>query len=150
LIARARHLEARGQVDPNLKAVRPPAALEYGGRRRFGVHDAGAGRHPLHAARLDHATVPRRVFMHDFAREHVSHGLETAMRMIGGPDCLTRRVFDGAKLVDQQERIEGGQARRREGPTHDETTAFYLAMRRQDLFDFSDDTGHVAPLVGKT
>src|SRR2546422_10984144 len=46
LVARRRHLVARGQVHPELEAPHEAVLLP----RHLGVDDAAPGRHPLHAA----------------------------------------------------------------------------------------------------
>ena len=47
------------------------------------MNHAAAGRHPLHVARTQHVGIAERVAMLVLAGEHVRHGLEAAMRMIG-------------------------------------------------------------------
>ena len=76
------------------------------------MDDTAAGRHPLHATCFDGSAMASRVFVNDFAFQHVAHGLETAVRMVGRANGLTGLVFDGAQLVDQQERIERRQTGR--------------------------------------
>src|SRR4029078_8450865 len=76
LIARLHHLEARGEVDPDLETVGPAAALAHARGRHLGVDDARARRHPLDVAGAEHATVAGRVLMLHLSLEDVRHGLE--------------------------------------------------------------------------
>jgi hypothetical protein len=72
------------------------------------MHDAAAGGHPLHAAGPEQAGIALVVAMAHAAREHVGHGLEAAMRMIGKAGDVVGALV-GAELVEHQERVEIGQ-----------------------------------------
>jgi hypothetical protein len=71
------------------------------------MHDAASGRHPLHAARTDHALVPGAVAVRQQAVEDEGDGLEPAMRMRAeGQAAVARRVDLRAVVVEEQERID--------------------------------------------
>ena len=82
LVARLRHLELRRQVDPELEAAHAPVGA---GPRHLLVHDAAAGRHPLHVAGADRAGVADAVAVVDLAGQHVGDGLDAAVRVPGEP-----------------------------------------------------------------
>ena len=74
------HFVGGGEVDPELQALRRAGA---GGH--LGVHDAAAGRHPLHVAGLDRAAVSLEVL--------VRHGaLEAAFHAQGGSQIRTQKL----------------------------------------------------------
>ncbi len=106
LVARRNHLVLGRQVHPQLEA--PHQAVFLLGH--FRMEDAAAGGHPLHAARHQVATVAVVVVMLHMAGEHVGHGFETAMRMLGETRDVVARLI-GTKFVQQQEGIEHVQAR---------------------------------------
>ena len=105
------------------------------------MHDARACGHPLHVARAKHAAMARRVLVLEFALQHVSDGLEAAMRVIGRADRLPGTVVDRPHLVEQQERISDVHSRGRYGPAHDETRALALAVRGDDAGGLADWAG---------
>src|SRR5262249_33912842 len=104
LVARRRHLERRGQVGPQLKAMHATATVALG---HFLVEDAAAGGHPLHVTGSERSLVAEAVLMLDGSGEHVGYGLNTPVRMPGKSGAI---VIDAvvAKIVEQQERIERG------------------------------------------
>ena len=73
--------------------------------RHFLMQNAAAGRHPLHVAGSEIAAIAQAVAVLDAARQHVSNGLDAAMRMPrkAGP-VIVRPVV--AEIVEQKERIE--------------------------------------------
>lgn len=62
------HLVVGGEVDPELEA--PGGA---GPRRHLRVHDAASGRHPLHVAGLDRATVALEVLVRHGSLKNTHH-----------------------------------------------------------------------------
>jgi hypothetical protein len=80
-IARRGHLEARGQVHPELQDFeRAALALEVL-RRDLGMDQPASRRHPLDAARINRAFVAAGIAVGQFAFENEGHRLETAMGM---------------------------------------------------------------------
>jgi hypothetical protein len=69
------------------------------------MHDAAAGRHPLHAAVLQQALVPGAVAMPHAAGDHVGDGLEAAVRVLGKAADVVVGVV-GAEGIEHQERVE--------------------------------------------
>jgi hypothetical protein len=65
---RCSHFVGGGEVDPELQALGRAGA---GGH--LGVHDAAAGRHPLHVAGLDRATVALEVLVRHRALKAAFH-----------------------------------------------------------------------------
>ena len=63
------HFVGGGEVDPELQA---PGRAGAGGH--LGVHDAAAGRHPLHVAGLDRAAVALEVLVRHGALEAAFQG----------------------------------------------------------------------------
>ena len=59
----------------------------------------------LHAARAEQAFVARRITVAHAAFEHVGHGLEAAVRMVGKTGDIVARVV-GAEGIEHQERVE--------------------------------------------
>ena len=106
LIARTHELIGLGKVDPNLEAVLTPAFAHHALRGHLGVHHAGAGGHPLHVAGTNLAAMAGRIGVLILAFDHIRHGLETAMRMIGRADRFAGRVLHRPEFVDQQKRID--------------------------------------------
>src|SRR4030095_16436548 len=68
LISRRGHLERGGQVGPELKAVHATMRIAL---RHFLMHDAAPGRHPLHIARTERATVAQAVAVLHGARQYI-------------------------------------------------------------------------------
>ena len=152
LVAGRRHLAGRGEVHPQLHAVDPATTLEQLRGGHLGVEHPGAGRHPLHVPRADHAVVATGVDVLHGAFEQVGHGLEAAVGMGGRTDGLTGRVLRGSHLVEQQEGIEAVVGRQREGPVHAEpTTLEHLDRRhhRADLPRRHRSTSIVRPSLGR-
>ena len=77
LVRRRRQFVAFRQVDPQLRAPHQAILL----LRHFRVNDAATGRHPLHAARPNNALVAGVVAVTHLPGKHISHGLETAVRV---------------------------------------------------------------------
>ena len=104
------------------------------------MHHASTSRHPLHVAgekpsRL--TGVAMRVLMHAAARQHVSDGLETAVRMVRRSDGFTRRILHRTKFVDQQERINLKHALHGKGPVHEKAAALFKILGREHERNFS-------------
>ena len=136
LVARRRHLERRGQVDPQLHGVGGAAAAVHLLRRQLVVEDAAAGGHPLGVALGDHTAAAVGVVVGDLAVEDVGHGLETAMRMPRRPLGFVRRVDLRAEVVEEQERIcLGHRQLAGEGTSDAEPGALGGAVRRNDPGD---------------
>ena len=62
--------------------------------------------------------------MLDLAVDHVGHGLEAAVRMVGRALGLAGRVLHGAQVIQQQERIGQAKVDPGEGAAHLEALAF--------------------------
>src|SRR6266849_827798 len=138
LVARPRHLQFRRQVHPDLDSVHSATFLADVARGHFGMHDAGTRGHPLHVARAKHAAMAGRVLVLELALQHVSDGLEAAMRVIGRADRLAWAVIGRPHLVDKEEGIDCVQSRGRHWPAHDEACAFALTVRGDDPGGFAD------------
>ena len=95
------HLVLGRQVEPELKALHQALGL----LRQFTVDHAATGGHPLHAAALQQPLVAGRVAMAHAPGEHVGHGLEAAVRVVGeAGDVIVGRI--AAERVEHQERVE--------------------------------------------
>jgi hypothetical protein len=106
-VARLGHLERGGQVDPQLQDLERPAAFHECARRHLLVHHPAPGRHPLHAAGVDHAFVAGAVAVRQFALEDEGDGLEAAVRV--RPErqaAVVRRVGLRPVVVQEQEGID--------------------------------------------
>src|SRR5262249_60452281 len=90
LVARRSHLQRRGQIGPKLKSMHTPLCVAL---RHFLMHDAAASRHPLHVAGAELALVPEAVAVIDGACEHVSDGLDAAVRMPGKAGAIVLRTI---------------------------------------------------------
>src|SRR5690554_1545411 len=84
--------------------------------------------------------------MLELSLKHIGHGLEAAVRMVGGADRLAGPIIGRAHLVDEQEGIDMAEPSAREGAPHDEAAAFSLAMRLDDACDGAVRILHVALL----
>ena len=134
LIARLRHLEVRGQVDPQLEAIDVSARAAAG---HFLVQDAATGTHPLHIAGTDQAGVAEAVAMTGGAFEHVGDGFDAAVRVVGEAADGT---FDGiveGEVVEEQKGIEQVADPRRNGAAKPHARAFNGVLRFDNLGDFS-------------
>jgi hypothetical protein len=96
-----------GQVDPELKAPHQPVFLF----RHFRMDDAAPRRHPLHAAGIETARMTLIVAMAHAARQHIGHGLEAAMRMLGKAGDVIGGIVR-AEFVQHQEWIDVIELRR--------------------------------------
>ena len=111
------------------------AAVEQLLRRHLGVHDAGAGGHPLGRAVRDHAAAAVRVEVPQPTVEHVRDGLEPAVRVVRRALGLARRVLDGAHVIEHQERVGPRQIDPRGSAPHLEALALEERRRVGDLHD---------------
>jgi hypothetical protein len=75
--------------------------------------------------------------MLELTSEGIGDGLESAVRMIGSADGLTRSVFHGSHLVDEQEGIHHLQRLAGEGTPDHESASFELAVRGGDADGFT-------------
>src|SRR5262249_55641899 len=79
------------------------------------------------------------------AVEEIGHGLEPAMRVIGGPLRLAGGEIDRSHLIEKEKRIEVGERPRRERPVHQEPLPFERLHAVDDGGDpsaASRDLGH--------
>src|SRR5436190_20056862 len=83
----------------------------------------------------------RRVLVLHFAFQHVGDGLEASVGVIGRAHRLARRVVDRPHLVEQQERIDGGQTQPGERSPNDEPAALALLVSGDDLLDLTNAAG---------
>nr|WP_229477079.1 hypothetical protein [Massilia rubra] len=106
-VGRRRHLQASRQVDPELQDFELAALFAKRRRRYFGMHDAAAGRHPLHAAGADDALVPGAILVHQGAVDDEGHGVEAAVRMRPERQAtVARRVVLRTMVIEKQEGID--------------------------------------------
>jgi hypothetical protein len=77
----------------------------------------------------------------ELALQHVSDGLEAAMRVIGRADRLAGAVVGRPHLVEQEERIRQVHALRGKRPPHDKARPFALPVRGDDAGGFADGVG---------
>ncbi len=108
--------------------------------RHFLMHDAGAGRHPLHIARAQRAAVAEAVAMLNGACQNVSNGFDAAMRMPGETLEVLRRVVI-AEIVHHQERV--GQRRIAEAEDAMEMNAGPFTGGNGNAFMLYGTYGHV-------
>src|SRR6476469_4660662 len=104
------------------------------------MHDAAAGRHPLHIARPHRATVAEAVAVVDRSGEHIGDGLDAAVWM----PRETGAVIVGAiiaEIVEQQERIELAGVAETEGTPQLDAGAFHGGLGLDDTFDGPDGHG---------
>ena len=102
LIARRRHFQRRRQIGPELKTVHAALGVAL---RHFLMQNAAARRHPLHVAGFEIAAVAEAVAVLDGARQHISDGLDAAMRMPRKAGAIIVRPVV-AEIVEQEKRIE--------------------------------------------
>ena len=102
LVARLGHLQRRGKVGPELKAVHAPARIAL---RHLLMHDAAAGGHPLHVAGAQAAAVAEAVAVFDRTGEDVGDRLDPAMRV---PWKALEEILRPlvSEIVEEQKRIE--------------------------------------------
>ncbi len=98
------------------------------------MHDAAAGRHPLHAAGLQQALVAGVVAVAHAARDHVRHRLEAAVRMIGEAGQIVIRVI-AAEGIEHQERIEPALQRLGQHAREPDARAVRGGVAGDDAFD---------------
>ena len=132
LIARGGHLVSGGQVHPDLKTPHETVLLH----RHLGMHDTAPRRHPLNAPRPELAAVAFVVFMPHRAREHIGHGLEPAVWVIGKAGDVVG-ALRGLELVEKKERIEIVELR---GPD----SAANAHARTLERFLRADDLSNIA------
>ncbi len=92
------------------------------------------------------AAAAGRVAVLHLAVEEIRHGLEAAVRVVGRADRFTGAVFDGAHLVEHEERVGLGQirVRLRERPVYREPAALERLLGRHDR---PDGPGRAAGIV---
>jgi hypothetical protein len=101
LIAGRLHLFSFGQVHPQLETAHQPVFL----LGRFRVDDAARRRHPLHAARLDHAFMALVVAVAHAPGDHVGHGFKAAMGVGREAGDIVARIVR-VEFVEHQEGVE--------------------------------------------
>src|SRR5215469_10645316 len=92
-----------------------PCSLEA-----FRVRDPAARGHPVHLTRTNHLLDPGRVAVHDFAREHVSHGREADMwvRSHIGFARQPFRQLDRTEMIEEYEGAHHVVVRMRQDAAH--------------------------------
>src|SRR5258706_4162468 len=103
LVMRRFHLELARQVDPQLHAFQYAAGAREFLLAILRMDDAGAGRHPLHAAGIQQAVPAGRIMMLHRALAQERHGLVTAMRMRIEPAFVAGTNAVGPEVVEHQE-----------------------------------------------
>src|SRR6185436_9770785 len=136
-IARRGHLQRRGKIRPQLKAVHASRGVAA---RHLLVHDAATRGHPLDIARAEAAAIAEAVAMLDRAGEDVGDRLDPAMRMPRKPGHVVARAVV-AEIVEQQEWIELGGIAEAERALQLDAGAFNGRGGVQQRLDGSD--GHV-------
>jgi signal transduction histidine kinase/CheY-like chemotaxis protein len=135
LVARGRHLEAPGQVDPQLEAVEQPAAHHQLLGGLLDVQDPAARGHPLGVAVGDQAAAAVGVLVAEHAVDDVRDGLEPAVRVPRRALGLTRRVLDLAHLVHVDEGVQLSQVHAGERPADRETLTLEPGRRGRHRHD---------------
>jgi signal transduction histidine kinase/CheY-like chemotaxis protein len=135
LVARGRHLEAPGQVDPQLEAVEQPAAHDQFLGGLLDVQDPAARGHPLGVAVGDQAAAAVGVLVAEHAVDDVRDGLEPAVRVPRRALGLAGRVLHLAHLVHVDERVEVGEVDAGECAPDGEALALEAARRGRDGTD---------------
>jgi signal transduction histidine kinase/CheY-like chemotaxis protein len=135
LVARGRHLEAPGQVDPQLEAVEQPAAHHQLLGGLLDVQDPAARGHPLGVAVGDQAAAAVGVLVAEHAVDDVRDGLEPAVRVPRRALGLTRRVLDLAHLVHVDEGVQLPHVHAGERPADRETLTLEPGRRGRHRHD---------------
>jgi len=135
LVARGGHLEAPGQVDPQLEAVEQPAAHHQFLGGLLDVQDPAARGHPLGVAVGDQAAAAVGVLVAEHAVDDVRDGLEPAVRVPRRALGLTRRVLHLAHLVHVDERVQLPQFHAGERPADRETLTLEPGRRGSHRHD---------------
>ena len=122
------------------------AALRVAARHLL-MHDAAAGRHPLHVARAEHALVAEAVAVIDLAGQDIGDRLDAAMRMPGKAGLVLVGIVV-AEIVQQQERIELLGVAEAEGAAQMHAGALHGGLGLDDLLHGTD--GHDATSLMRT
>jgi hypothetical protein len=110
--------------------------------RHLLVLEPSPGRHPLDVPGSHFARVSHRVVVAHDALEHVRHRFDPAMRMHGeAGDVLVGIVRP--EVVEQQERVEIIEHRRRDAPPKAHPRAVHRLHRVDDPFDLPGVLRHV-------
>ena len=128
LVAGRGHLQAAGQVHPELDAVEGAADGDDLLRGSLLVEDPAARGHPLRVAIGDHAAATVGVLVLEGAVEHVGDGLEPAVRVPRRAPGRARLPLHLAHLVHVDERVEIAEVDAGEGAAHGEALAL-VALR---------------------
>ena len=97
----------RRQGHPALQAVQPLPVAAVFGRAALAVHDAAAGRHPVHREWLDVLHRAERIAMADAAFEQVGDGREADVRMRPHLHALAGRQRHRPEMVEEDEGADG-------------------------------------------
>ena len=98
------------------------------------MHDAAARGHPLHVAGAEAAAIAETVAVLDRAGQHISDGLDAAMRMPGkAGEIVLRSVV--AEIVEQEKRVGLLRVAETEGAAQLHAGAFERRLRLHDAFD---------------
>ena len=90
LIARVRHLQARGQIRPQLEAVHPAVAVAFW---HFLVENAASSCHPLHVASGHFSFIAQAVTVLDRPGQNVGDGFDAAVWMPGKSGAVIVRII---------------------------------------------------------
>jgi len=90
-----------GQVEPELKTLHHTFFL----LGHLAVYQAASCGHPLHTTVLQQAFMATAVTMPHATRDHVGHGLKTAVRVVGKTGNVVVG-FVAAKGIEHQKRVQ--------------------------------------------
>ena len=122
------------QGDPQLQSVQRLAAGAMIGRGALRMHDAAAGGHQVHVARMNRDGAAEAVAVHDLAVEQERDGGEPDMRMRPHVDALAGAEFDRPEVIEEDERADHAAAHMRQCAAHREA-AEVDAARHDDEVD---------------
>ena len=102
LIPRRGHLQRRRKIRPQLKSMHSPSLVAF---RHLLMNNSAARRHPLHVSRRDCPVVSHAVAMLHSSRQHISNGLNPAVRMPRKTgEIILRNII--AEIVEQKKWIK--------------------------------------------
>ncbi len=110
--------------------MHPPALIPF---RHLLMDNAAARGHPLDVPRPDGPAVPHAVGMFHIARQHIRNGFDSPVRMPRKALEILRRNV-GAKIVQQQERVEIGSIAEAKRTAQMDTGAFTRRLRFNQAF----------------
>jgi hypothetical protein len=133
LVVRIHHFIRLGKVGPQLKTIHAPVRVTLG---HLLVENAAPGGHPLHISCGDGPVIAHTIAVRHFSAKYIRDRFDTAMKVPGKPGYVLTWVIV-AKVVKQQEWVEGAWIAKAKGSLQMNACTFNGGLALECLMDFT-------------